>query len=82
VVLGAVIAPGVAYADTYDGPVERIVNDRSDRCLDQDWSDGVAHSDPLAWVCSTAVNQQWRVTSQGNGYFTIRNVRTSSRTAG
>ena len=75
VVLGVTLAPTAAHAATYDGPITRIINDRSDRCLDQDYTGGTAHPTVLVWVCNGGTNQQWRVTSQGNGWFTVRNVR-------
>jgi Ricin-type beta-trefoil lectin domain-like len=75
VLLGVTLTPTAAFADTYDGPIARIINDRSDRCLDQDYSGGTAHPTVLVWICNNQTNQQWRVTPQGRYYYTIRNVR-------
>jgi hypothetical protein len=35
------------------------INGRSGKCLDQDYSGGVPHSDVLAWPCNGASNQRW-----------------------
>ena len=75
ILLGVTIAPTAAHADTYNGPIARIINDRSDRCLDQDFSAAGTRSTVLVWTCNNQTNQQWRVTPQGNSWYTVRNVR-------
>ncbi len=51
-----------------------FINVESGKCLDQDYSGGVAHSTVLAFTCSSVTNQKWQIIPTG-GYYKIKNVR-------
>ena len=50
-----------------------IDNDSND-CLDQDYSDGTAHPDILAYPCNYDDNELWDVTLNSNGTYSLMNV--------
>jgi Ricin-type beta-trefoil lectin domain-like len=53
-----------------------LVNDKSARCLDQDYSDNTQHRDVLAWPCNVgALNQRWRKVQVTGDWFHLVNVR-------
>jgi hypothetical protein len=73
VLLGVAIAPTPAHAaDT----VWKVINDRSDRCLDQDYSGGTPHATIQAWLClNPGDNQRWILHPLGGSRYTLKNVR-------
>jgi hypothetical protein len=51
------------------------VNERSGKCLDQNYSGGVPHSNVLAWPCNGARNQLWYYDVYANGIVRFVNAR-------
>ena len=51
-----------------------LVNDKSARCLDQNYSGGNAHSDVIAYACGVDDNQKWTIWyDTGKGKYAIVN---------
>ncbi|GIJ48701.1 hypothetical protein Val02_55870 [Virgisporangium aliadipatigenens] len=76
--VGVVAAtPSPASADTLQG-IYKLVNDRSDKCLDQSWTGGTEDKNVQAYVCSNpGTNQQWKWVTTGDGRIYFINVRSN-----
>lgn len=68
-------ADPAAASPPADG-IYMLLNDKSSRCLDQDYSDNREHQDVLAWGCNVgALNQRWRKLTVTGDLFYLINER-------
>src|SRR5689334_10756422 len=77
----ALVVVGIADPAAASTPANgyyMLVNDKSGRCLDQDYSGGTQHRDVLGWTCAVgSTNQHWRKVdvSGGGGWFQLINEK-------
>ena len=73
-VLGLTLVQAPAYAADL---VYKIINDRSDRCLDQDYTGGSPHATVQVWNCiNPGDNQKWKLHAVGGSSdYQLINVR-------
>jgi hypothetical protein len=65
---------GEVSTQAISGPYT-LVNQRSQLCLDQDYSGGAPHTAILAWPCNRGSNQDWYWDNLGDGTVRMINAR-------